>query len=72
MADCEGALFYILQDFPTLLTNIQTIIMENDYTTLPPKLKVDEIIKANGFKRVYAEAGGWGPCCHYFFEVWQK
>lgn len=72
VADCEGALFYILQDFPTLLTNIQTIIMENDYTTLPPKLKVDEIIKANGFKRVYAEAGGWGPCCHYFFEVWQK
>jgi hypothetical protein len=65
-------LFYILQDFPTLLTNIQTIIMENDYTTLPPKLKVDEIITANGFKRVYAEAGGWGPCYHYFFEVWQK
>ena len=72
VADCEGALFYILQDFPTLLTNIQTIIMENDYTTLPPKLKVDEIIIANGFKRVYAEAGGWGPCYNYFFEVWQK
>lgn len=72
VADCEGALFYILQDFPTLLTNIQTIIMENDYTTMPPKLKVDEIIIANGFKRVYAEAGGWGPCYNYFFEVWQK
>ena len=72
VADCEGALYYILQDFPTLLTNIQTIIMENDYYTLPPKLKVDEIIIANGFKRVYTEAGGWGPCYDRFFEVWQK
>lgn len=72
VADCEGALFYILQDFSTMLTNIKTIIMENDYHTLPPKLKVDEIIVANGFKRVYYEAGGWGPCYDYFFEVWQK
>lgn len=72
VADCEGALYYILQDFPTMLTNIQTIIMENDYYTLPPKIKVDEIIVANGFKRVYVEEGGWGPCYDRFFEVWQK
>jgi hypothetical protein len=72
VADCEGALFYILQDFPTLLTHIQTIIMENDYHELSHKLKVDEIITSNGFKRVYSEPGGWGPCFNYFFEVWQK
>jgi len=72
VADCEGALFYILQDFSSILTNIQMIIMENDYHTLPPKQKVDEIIILNGFKRVYVEAGGWGPCFDRFYEVWQK
>jgi len=72
VADCEGALYYILQDFSTMLTNINTIIMENDYKDINQKNKVDEIIKANGFKRVYKEAGGWGPCYEFFFEVWKK
>lgn len=45
VADCEGALYYILQDFPTMLHNIKTIIMENDYLDINQKLKVDEIIK---------------------------
>lgn len=72
VADCEGALFYILQDFTTMLTNITTIIMENDYHDITQKKKVDEIIKLNGFKRVYYRGGGWGPCRDFFFEVWQK
>lgn len=72
VADCEGALYYILQDFPEMLTNIKTIIMENDYNILSHKEKVDEILRINGFKQVYVEAGGWGPCYDRFFEVWQK
>jgi len=72
VADCEGALFYILQDFTTMLTNITTIIMENDYHDINQKKKVDEIITLNGFQRVYYNAGGWGPCHDFFFEVWQK
>jgi len=72
VADCEGALFYILQDFPNMLDNIQSIIMENDYHILSQKEKVDEIIKLNGFKRVYFEGNGWGPCQDRFYEVWQK
>lgn len=72
VADCEGALYYILQDFTTMLTNINIIIMENDYKDINQKNKVDEIIKLNGFERIYYESGGWGPCYHFFFEVWKK
>ena len=72
VADCEGALFYIFQDFPEMLTSINTIIMENDYYILSQKEKVDEIMTLNGFKVVYTETGGWGPCFNRFFEVWQK
>ena len=72
VADCEGALYYIFQDFPGMLSNIHTIIMENDYHDLSHKVKVDEILVANGFQRVYFQGGGWGPCVDYFFEVWKK
>ena len=72
VADCEGALYYILQDFTTMLTNINIIIMENDYRDINQKNKVDEIIKSNGFERAYYESGGWGPCYNFFFEVWKK
>jgi FkbM family methyltransferase len=72
VADCEGALYYILQDFSEMLTNIKTIIMENDYNILSHKEKVDEILRINGFKQAYVEAGGWGPCYDRFFEVWKK
>ena len=72
VADCEGALYYILQDFPKMLNDIKTIIMENDYKDINHKLKVDEILKANQFLRKFVKAGGWGPCSEFFYEVWKK
>lgn len=72
VADCEGALFYILRDFPEMLASIQTVIMENDYTDLSHKEEVDSRLRGRGFECVYREAGGWGPCYDRFFEVWQK
>lgn len=72
VADCEGALYFILQEFPTMLDNIKCIIMENDYLDINHKLKVDEIIKKNGFNRIYVKSGGWGPCEKFFFETWYK
>lgn len=72
VADCEGALFYILRDFPQLLRDVRTVVMENDYTDITHKQEVDQRLRSNGFKCVFRQAGGWGPCYDCFFEVWQK
>lgn len=72
VADCEGALYYILKDRPDILSNITTVIVENDYHDLDHKLFVDKIFEMNGLKRVLYEAGGWGPCQQFFYEVWKK
>ena len=69
--DCEGAFYYILMDMPEILTNIQLIIMENDYYEIEKKEYVDSILKQN-FAVDYSEKGGWGPCKDRFFEVWKR
>lgn len=72
VADCEGALYFILMDEPDLLNNIQTVIMENDYNDINHKNKVDQILKEKGLRRIYVKGGGWGPCKDNFFEVWVR
>ena len=70
--DCEGAFYYILMDMPEILTNINLIIMENDYHDLYKKEYVDSVLKQNYFYRDHVENGGWGPCENFFFEVWKR
>jgi FkbM family methyltransferase len=70
--DCEGAFYYILIDMPEILTNIKTIIMENDYHNISHKNYIDTILKENTFYVDYQEGGGWGCCSDNFFEVWKK
>lgn len=70
--DCEGAFYYILMDMPEILTNINLIIMENDYRDITHKKYIDGVLKEEGFYVDYSEAGGWGPCYNNFFEVWKK
>ena len=70
--DCEGAFYYILLDMPEILDTITMIIMENDYFDITKKQYIDTILKNNNFYRDYVEAGGWGPCSAFFFEVWKK
>jgi FkbM family methyltransferase len=70
--DCEGAFYYILQDMPEMLQNINMILMENDYYDITHKEYVDSILKQNHFTCVYQEAGGWGVCYSRFFETWKK
>ncbi len=72
VVDCEGALYYIFQDFPNILDNIKMIIMENDYHDMEKKNFVDSFMVQHQFERVYYEAGGWGPCYPFFYEVWKK
>ena len=70
--DCEGAFYYILMDMPEILDGINLIIMENDYYDINKKIYVDEVLNKNNFVVDYREAGGWGPCCDRFFEVWKR
>ena len=72
VADCEGALYYIIQDEPNMFDNINTIIMENDYHDINQKEFLDNFLLNKSFKRIYVNGGGWGPCAKYFFEVWKK
>ncbi|ARF11994.1 hypothetical protein Klosneuvirus_3_129 [Klosneuvirus KNV1] len=72
VADCEGALYYIFMDEPDMLNNIKLFLTENDYVNYTHKQKVDEILISKGFKRIYYEGGGWGPCANHFYEAWAK
>lgn len=72
VADCEGALYYILMDDPDMLNNIKMVVMENDYHDITHKQKVDEILTSKGFQIIYQEGGGWGPCWDRFYEAWAK
>jgi FkbM family methyltransferase len=70
--DCEESFYHILMDMPELLTNINMIIMENDYWDISRKQYIDDVLGKNNFKVVYSESGGWGPCYNNFYEVWKK
>lgn len=72
VADVEGSLYYICQDEPDFFNNFNKIIMENDYNDINHKNYVDSHLVKYGFKNIYKEAGGWGPCFNCFYEVWEK
>lgn len=77
VADCEGALYYILLDMPEILEHVNLIIMENDYSNPLHKQYVDEVLHAHNFKVVYAEAlvgheGAFPHTRHEFFQVWKR
>ena len=72
VADCEGALYYILCDEPNMLANFNKIIIENDFYDINHKIYVDNVFISNGFKNVYRKAGGFEPCYNCFYEVWIK
>jgi FkbM family methyltransferase len=76
--DCEGSFRPILHDFPEILTNIHTIVVENDYLTLREKEEVDAILQTSGFQCVYVKEGEEEAkylkmaCLSNFYEVWKK
>jgi FkbM family methyltransferase len=77
VADCEGALYYILRDEPTFLENFKKIIIENDFQNHNHKPYVDEEFKKFNFKRVYVkelatDSEIFNYIKEYFFEVWEK
>jgi FkbM family methyltransferase len=76
--DCEGAFYYILTDFPEILTSVKTIITENDYRNAEHKKEVERILLEKGFRSIYKEDGG-PPAADagfqdldQFYQVWQR
>ncbi len=72
VADCEGALYQILKDEPDMLRDIETVIIENDFHDIDKKQFVDSKFLENNLMPVYFQAGGWGPCQQFFFQVFSK
>ncbi len=73
--DCEGAFYYILNDFPEILNNINLIIMENDYEDINYYNYVKNTLISNDFICIYVEylpQATKFPCINRFFEVWKK
>jgi len=79
VADCEGALYWILRDSDALLERIHTVILEADYPSADQKAEVDRIFRVHGLERIYSEplVVDWdhpfpAECAESFFEVWTK
>jgi hypothetical protein len=75
VADCEGALFYILKEEPTFLDTIRLVLIENDFTDVPSKQFVDGEFKRYNFERIYYKAyKEWipFPCKDNFYEAWRR
>ena len=77
VCDCEGALYYILQDNEKILHDIETIIIENDFTDIKHKEYVDNIFKKYNLSCVYQKEGDsyvktYLPCKQNFYEVWKR
>jgi FkbM family methyltransferase len=72
VVDCEGALYYILKEDPTMLEDIELVLIENDFVNADHKAAVDAEFERHGLTCVYRQAGGWGPCQDRFYEAWAR
>jgi len=76
--DCEGAFYYILMDFPEILTSVKTIITENDYRNMEHKKEVEHVLLEKGFVSIYKEDGGPAAAAagfqelDNFYQVWRR
>lgn len=70
VADCEGALFYILQDDPSMLEDVNLIFVENDYFKIPEGYQyVINKFMEYGFNLIYEKPTNDVP---FFYQVWSK
>lgn len=73
--DCEGSFYYILQDFPNILENINLIIIENDFESIEQYNYVKDKFILAGFKNVETvklESDKVIDTKNFFYQVWKK
>lgn len=74
VADCEGALLFILRDAPELLDTVKRIIVENDYNDLAHYKEVVMHFINKGFRKVLymGNLDAPFPTKPYFYEAWVR
>lgn len=72
VADCEGALYYILRDMPEILKGIQIIILENDFLDKEQGDWVHQFLHDHSYSIDYEQSGGFGHYQHCFFQTYIK
>ena len=74
VADCEGALYPILQSYPQILDGIRLVLLENDFQTKEEAIWVHEFLLIQGFKEVYSTTcpAAWGHCKDFFWQAWSR
>ena len=57
-----------------ILTNINLLILKNDYNNNEYKENINNVLFANNFYTEYVEPVSWnlGPCYNNFYEVWKR
>lgn len=73
VVDCEGCMDKILRSYPSILSNIHTIIIENDAQFINHNMNnaIRSFIKKHGFRSVECKKlSGSNLSC--FFEVWLR
>lgn len=73
VADCEGALKQIIEDYPSFFSKFKKIIMENDYATIEDYRVVRTALESSNFTCVEVQSIPLNrPCMRNFYEVWTK
>lgn len=82
IADCEGALYYILKDSEAIMQNLHTVILESDFFDAEHKKYISDVFTKYGLKCIHSEPLTGHPdyimnkfpkeCRDSFYEVWQK
>ena len=77
VADCEGALYYILQDEPDFLCGFTCVVIENDFTCASHMHFVHKKLVEAGLRAIYTKPH-YHPtfpsqeCVAVFWQTWKK
>lgn len=73
VADCEGALKQIVEDYPSFFEPFRIVIVENDYASVEDYGVVESALVRSKFKPVETQSINLDrPCAKYFYQVWIK
>lgn len=71
--DCEGAIYQILMDTPSIMDTITMVIIENDFVKKEHQDYVHNLFKQSGLEVVYSKSGIFqGKNVEQFYQVWKK
>lgn len=74
VADCEGALLFILRDAPEILDTVRLVITENDYKDLSHYEEVSARFISRGLRKVVHMSNSTAdfPTRSFFYEAWTR